>query len=174
MPTLKNLVDEVVNIENELIECRDTLKQILIDKKVEGLENESRMSSLIDKVSEIKTERIVSPGDVVIYSVSKTTALGNSYSLVCNHGVYVAGRVRVSCYLNANVSSDRTYLKAQLLRNGSVIQEKYFTHTTGYSYTQYSWEFDVEFGDTIKYFAYSTSTKSYPGHFKDPAISISV
>ena len=53
MPTLKNLVDEVVNIENEIVECRDTLKQILIDKKIEGLENENKMSILIDKVNKL-------------------------------------------------------------------------------------------------------------------------
>ena len=50
MPTLKNLVDEVVNIENEIVGCRDTLKQILIDKKIQDLENESKLSILIDKV----------------------------------------------------------------------------------------------------------------------------
>ena len=32
MATLKSLVDETTNIKNELVECRDTLKQILIDK----------------------------------------------------------------------------------------------------------------------------------------------
>ena len=53
MPTLKNLVDEVVNIKNELVECRDTLKQILIDKKIEGLENENKLSSLINKVNNL-------------------------------------------------------------------------------------------------------------------------
>ena len=54
MPTLKNLVDEVVNIENEIVECRDTLRQILIDKKIEGLENENRLSALIQKVNEFE------------------------------------------------------------------------------------------------------------------------
>ena len=51
MPTLKNLVDEVVNIENEIIGCRDTLKQILIDKKIEGLENENKLSILVGNVN---------------------------------------------------------------------------------------------------------------------------
>ena len=28
MTTLKNLVDETTNIKNDIVECRDTLKQI--------------------------------------------------------------------------------------------------------------------------------------------------
>ena len=51
MATLKNLVDETTIIKNEIVECRDTLKQILIAKKIEGLENENRLSALIDKVN---------------------------------------------------------------------------------------------------------------------------
>lgn len=54
MPTLKNLVDETTDIKNEIIECRDTLKRILIDKEVEVLENENRMSILIDKVDKLE------------------------------------------------------------------------------------------------------------------------
>lgn len=51
MATLKSLVDETTNIKNELVECRDSLKQILIDKKIEGLGNENRLSVLVDKVN---------------------------------------------------------------------------------------------------------------------------
>lgn len=58
MPTLKNLVDEVVNIENEIVECRDTLKQILIDKKIENLENENRLFNLIEGVNTYLSRRI--------------------------------------------------------------------------------------------------------------------
>ena len=54
MATLKNLVDETTNLKNELVECRDMLKQILIDKKIEGLENENKLSILIDKVNELE------------------------------------------------------------------------------------------------------------------------
>ena len=50
MPTLKSLVDETTNIKNEIVECRDTLRQILIDKKIQDLENENKLSILIDKV----------------------------------------------------------------------------------------------------------------------------
>ena len=55
MPTLKNLVDEVVNIENEIVECRDALKQILLDKNIQGLENENSLSTLINKANELKS-----------------------------------------------------------------------------------------------------------------------
>ena len=55
MPTLKNLVDEVVNVENSIVSNRDTLKQILIDKKVEGLTNENKLSALINKVNDLRS-----------------------------------------------------------------------------------------------------------------------
>ena len=53
MATLKSLADETTNIKNEIIECRNTLKQILIDKKIEGLENEHKLPILIDKVKDL-------------------------------------------------------------------------------------------------------------------------
>lgn len=55
MPTLKNLVDEVVNIKDEIVECRDILKAKLISKKVEVTDNENRLSVLINKIDSIET-----------------------------------------------------------------------------------------------------------------------
>ena len=52
MTTLKNLVDETTNIKNDIVECRDTLKQILIDKNTLGIENENKLLILIQKVNE--------------------------------------------------------------------------------------------------------------------------
>ena len=51
MATLKNLVDETTNVKNEIVECRDILKQILINKKIEGLKNENSLFALINKVN---------------------------------------------------------------------------------------------------------------------------
>ena len=53
MATLKSLVDETTNIKNEIVECRDSLKQILIDKNIETIENECKLPNLIDKVNEL-------------------------------------------------------------------------------------------------------------------------
>ena len=53
MSTLNNLVGETTNIKNELVECRDTLKQILIDKKIELSGDENKLPVLISKVSEL-------------------------------------------------------------------------------------------------------------------------
>lgn len=50
MATLENLVNETTDIKNNVIECRDTLKQILIGKDVEVLESENKLSLLIDKI----------------------------------------------------------------------------------------------------------------------------
>ena len=58
MATLKNLVGETTNIKDEIVECRDTLKQILIDKKIEDLENENKLSTLIDKVNELPNKKL--------------------------------------------------------------------------------------------------------------------
>ena len=52
MATLKTLVNETTNIKNELVECRDNLKQILIDKKMEGLDGNDNLSTLINKVDD--------------------------------------------------------------------------------------------------------------------------
>ena len=46
--------NEIDSLNTELVECRDTLKQILIDKKIEGLENENKLSALIDKIKSLK------------------------------------------------------------------------------------------------------------------------
>ena len=51
MATLKSLVDETTSIKNEIVECRDMLKQILIDKKIEDAKDEIKLPMLIDKVS---------------------------------------------------------------------------------------------------------------------------
>ena len=51
MATLKSLVDETTSIKNEIVECRDILKQILIDKKIEDLDFEYKLPNLISKVN---------------------------------------------------------------------------------------------------------------------------
>ena len=48
---MSSLSSEIVSVKDKVVECRDTLKQILIDKKIEGLENENRLSVLIDRVN---------------------------------------------------------------------------------------------------------------------------
>ena len=53
MATLKNLVDETTNIKNEIVECRDNLKQILVSKQVEGLSNVTKLPNLIEKVNNL-------------------------------------------------------------------------------------------------------------------------
>ena len=52
MATLKNLVDETTNIKNEIVECRDNLRQTLVEKGVECSDSD-KMSSLIDKVDSL-------------------------------------------------------------------------------------------------------------------------
>ena len=51
---MSSLSSEIVSVKDKVVECRDTLKQILIDKKIEGLENENSLSLLISRVSELE------------------------------------------------------------------------------------------------------------------------
>lgn len=54
MATLKNLVDEIAVVEEKIVECRDSLKQILIDKKIDDLEKENKLSTLISKIGMLR------------------------------------------------------------------------------------------------------------------------
>ena len=47
---MSSLSSEIVSVKDKVVECRDTLKQILIDKKIEGLEEETKLTTLINKV----------------------------------------------------------------------------------------------------------------------------
>ena len=53
MATLKSLVDETTNIKDEIVECRDNLRQTLIEKGVE-CNSQDKMSNLIGKIDNLK------------------------------------------------------------------------------------------------------------------------
>ena len=50
MVIFKNLIDETTHIKNEIIEFRNSLRDILISKNVEVSDNENRLPVLIDKI----------------------------------------------------------------------------------------------------------------------------
>jgi hypothetical protein len=50
--------NEISSLNTELVECRDTLKHILIDKNIEGIENENSLSVLISKVNELEGSKV--------------------------------------------------------------------------------------------------------------------
>ena len=63
MATLKNLVDEVGNIKNELVTCSNTLKNKLTDKDV-SFNRTDKLLSLINKVGDIKTGKRYATGTI--------------------------------------------------------------------------------------------------------------
>ena len=54
MATLKSLVDETTNIKNSIVSNRNTLKQILIDKKIKDISSVNSLSVLISNVSKLE------------------------------------------------------------------------------------------------------------------------
>ena len=108
MATLKNLVDETTNIKNNIVRCRDTLKQILIDKKIEGLENENKLSTLVDKINILDD---YSPNILGLYKNGNeyTNVTGGWIAENCDDGV----GTQISCYSSKDnnilhVYSERT------------------------------------------------------------------
>ena len=92
--------NEIDSLNTELVECRDTLKQILIDKNVQNLEDENKLSALIDKVGEIKAfPSYVDIGDnFIIYNDTKeyVPVYATLYDLLTFKNFVLPGSYRVS------------------------------------------------------------------------------
>ena len=101
MATLKSLVDETTNIKNEIVECRDALKQILIDKKIEGLENENKIPNLINKVNDLENPNA---NKLWLYKDGVEYSPISSFPLKASHtrGIEDIGQsyIQISCTAN--------------------------------------------------------------------------
>ena len=53
MTTLENLVNETTNIKNSIVNSRNTLREILVNKNITGLSTSSTLTTLINKVNDI-------------------------------------------------------------------------------------------------------------------------
>ena len=109
MATLKQLVNETTNIKDELKTCHTNLKNSLIAKGVECSDTD-KMSSLIDKVKNIKT---------LSFNVGETTTLYNNTEtemikcdrIWCRQG-QDAGATRKTKLLQATMASKhQTYFQ---------------------------------------------------------------
>ena len=80
MANLKSLVDETTNIKNELINCKNTLKQILTEKKV-IVSNTDKLSDLIEKTNNIVCTPTVLTGTIPNISVVEDTGGGISTTI---------------------------------------------------------------------------------------------
>lgn len=72
MANLKELVDEITNIKNELVTCHATLANTLTNKSIDVLETD-KVLDLISKAGNLLNP-IISYGDDIVYSTNNTTA----------------------------------------------------------------------------------------------------
>ncbi|MBP3915910.1 hypothetical protein [Clostridium sp.] len=150
MATLKNLVNETTNIKNELKTCHTNLKNNLSSKGVECSATD-KMSTLIDKVSSLKTISKPICGDNFTFFIDNNeytiTSIGTK--VITKHVLKLSGDVRVSFYIKSN-----SYLSGCTIRvrNGDEIKfEKYVSHYTS-TYTKYSFDIiDVKEGYLIEF-----------------------
>ena len=80
MATLKSLVDETTNIKNEIVECCDNLKDILVNKDI-SCDNTDKLSTLIDKVGDIELGKKWASGTFPAYRPSGNVS---SYKITIN------------------------------------------------------------------------------------------
>ena len=171
MATLKNLIDETTDIKNEIVECKDTLKQILVNKRIEGLENENKISILIDKTNDlvklfrIKGDTYISNSYLTELTIPKTQIV--TYTLVDN--IECDGDYNVDFRLyNTKVNlASGSYVNLKLIRLSELIEEKSITvKACNSSWVKFSTFFDdVKNGDTIVGEFYSHD--SYGFKFKE-------
>lgn len=89
MTTLKSLVDETTNIKNDIVECRDTLRDILISKNIEASDDENKLSTLIDKVSKLGE---YDDSKLWLYEEgNEYTNVTGGWNVECKHKDYVSG-----------------------------------------------------------------------------------
>lgn len=126
MATLKSLVDETINIKNELVECRDTLKQILINKEIEVLESENKLSNLIDEVREISTpiNTIIGENYQMLHDTSEKYNELTEYVVVLQHTMLTKGYVTAKASVRSGYSGAKTYMKIVQRRGSVIIKEE--------------------------------------------------
>lgn len=162
MATLKNLVDETTNIKNEIVDCHSNLSRILTSKNVEVSEEDNKLSSLIDKIEDIKAVKDIVAGiSTILYSDNKSVEQGTTSYVVVkeyNH-TFIKGSVKISFKCGAGNRNPRILL--ELERNGikNTIKE---VITSSNTYVTYEFDVDVEAGDKIILSVKSNSIASGP------------
>ena len=155
MTTLKSLVDETTNIKNELVECRDALTQILINKKIENLGSENKLSALINEVSNIPTVSTCEISDNILFSCEYNKSIGftalNQFQVMWQIPSFFNGSCRVSYTYNGTSAGSSYYITCvQVIRDGKQIYEsqRFTTNTT--SRTCVVDLYDIKFLDVIR------------------------
>ena len=77
MTTLKSLVDEIINIKNEIVECHANLKNILIEKEV-ATSDTDKLTDLIEKTNNIACNPTIIKGTIPNISVVENSSGGFS------------------------------------------------------------------------------------------------
>ena len=148
--SLKITLDEIEKKTLQAETDRNNLEAILPTKGVE-VDPGSKMSTLIDKVSSLKTISKPICGDNFTFFIDNNeytiTSIGTE--VITKHVLKLSGDVRVSFYIKGN-----SYLSGCTIRvrNGDEIKfEEYVSHYTS-TYTKYSFDIiDVKEGYLIEF-----------------------
>lgn len=166
MATLKSLVDETTNIKNELVECHANLKNNLSAKGVECSDND-KMSSLIDKVDNIKGFKII-PGDT--YNVPGFTSISkDTYStmyVVQDYKMTMGGNLKLQFSYNISTAYSNFNIPANITFTVNRGGEVYHTETNSIIITSKNSveliydKIEFEKDDTISFFIGFTNSSS--------------
>ena len=130
MATLKSLVDETTNIKDDIIECRDTWKQILIDKHISEAENENKLYPLITLLNDYairpSKKYLYKEGDECVDVTGGWLLCGNG-ACSDNSGYTLVNPVKNSTYISIGDSSSSIYGISQIKTSNLVNLSQYNT-----------------------------------------------
>ena len=128
MATLKSLVDETINIKNELVECHTNLKNNLVEKGIEVL-NEDKLASLIEKIELVggkwatgSMERLyISKADVYMstYVNTNLTFTPKLVMLKCDTAK-ISSRVGMNNVIISNTIDEQFHVGASVTSNPTI------------------------------------------------------
>ena len=163
MATLKELVNEVATIKNELKTCHTNLKNNLASKGV-TIASSDKIASLINKIPSISTATKVSASDNVLINfigsdrntdvlTAPGTATGSTKVPLCvfNFKNPFVGSLRL--YLEAYSGTYWKYIMLKFVKNGQELKTLSFSAQS----TAFSVDFtNISKNDVIEIYAYQT------------------
>ena len=161
-----SLVSELNNIADELVECHANLKNNLIAKGVECSEDD-KMSSLIDKVEDIKTFEYASYYEKILYEDSTSFSSTSNKEILAHEytfGIDCGAKATVYGWTANTTSFGYIYIKHY--RGNTLIKEVSLIIKSNRAALTYSTD-DILKGDKIQsYLLWTERGTSYIGDFK--------
>ena len=127
---MSSLSSEIVSVKDKVVECRDTLKQILIDKHIYEAENENKLYPLITLLN----DRTIGPPKKYLYKEGDECVDVTGSWLLCgngacsdNRGYTLVNPVKNSTYISIGESSSSIYGISQIKTSNLVNLSQYNT-----------------------------------------------